>query len=188
VRPRPEGKIFLRMCWSCVYLLPAQRQVIKYFTEVERGLFCSRHAYSAQAFPDTTRTLRTIVWYNHACISNQRDNFLSPSQPPSSKGRQQNCRYRTSSELENSILEINCVTNVTTVLGEPQPQIGYLAVIKEHSDPLMSQVGRHALAPQRPKDAHSEILHPMLQSHSELWSRCDLASFFYDDISVDVFF
>jgi len=33
-------------------------------------------------------------------------------------GRQQKYRYRTSSELENSVLEINHVTNVTTVLGE----------------------------------------------------------------------
>jgi len=33
-------------------------------------------------------------------------------------GRQQKCRYRTSSELEDSVLEINHVTNVTTVLSE----------------------------------------------------------------------
>jgi len=30
---------------------------------------------------DTRKTLRTIIWYKHACTSNQRDNFLSPSEP-----------------------------------------------------------------------------------------------------------
>jgi len=30
---------------------------------------------------DTERTLRTIIWYKRACISNQRDNLLSLSQP-----------------------------------------------------------------------------------------------------------
>ena len=39
-------------------------------------------------------------------------------------------RYRTSSELENSVLEINHVTNVTTVLMRLQPQIGYLAQVQ----------------------------------------------------------
>ena len=34
------------------------------------------------------------------------------------KGRQEKCRYRTSSELEKSVLEINHVTNVTKVLNE----------------------------------------------------------------------
>ena len=42
---------------------------------------------------------------------------------------------RTSSELENFVLEINHVTNVTTVLSEPripQPQIWYLALPHAH--------------------------------------------------------
>ena len=34
------------------------------------------------------------------------------------QGRQQKSRYRTSSELENSVLEVNHGTNVTTVLSE----------------------------------------------------------------------
>ena len=33
-------------------------------------------------------------------------------------------RYRTISELENSVLEINHVTNVTTVLNETAAQVG----------------------------------------------------------------
>ena len=48
-----------------------------------------------------------------------RDNLSqSEASPNLLKGRQQKCRYRTSSELENYVLEINYVTNVTTVLGE----------------------------------------------------------------------
>ena len=52
-------------------------------------------------------------------LGKRRDNLLSPFEPLK-KGRQQKCRYRTSSELENSVLEINHVTNVTvtTVLDE----------------------------------------------------------------------
>jgi len=38
------------------------------------------------------------------------------------------CRYRTSSELGNSVLEINHVTNVTKFLMRLRPQIGYLAL------------------------------------------------------------
>ena len=38
--------------------------------------------------------------------------------PTSKKDVHKKCRYRTSSELENSVLEINHVTNVTTVLDE----------------------------------------------------------------------
>ena len=48
--------------------------------------------------------------------------------PNLSEGRQQKCRYRTISELENSVLEINHVTNVTTVLNETADQVGVLAL------------------------------------------------------------
>jgi len=61
---------------------------------------------------DTVKTLRAIIWYKRACIR-QTTRRLSIAVPISKK-----CRYRTSSELENSILEINHVTNVTTVLNE----------------------------------------------------------------------
>ena len=47
----------------------------------------------------------------------RRDNLLSPSQPLK-KGVNKKCRYRTNSYLENTVLEINHVTNVTTVLSE----------------------------------------------------------------------
>ena len=57
-----------------------------------------------------------IIWYTRACIGNHRDNFLSPSEPLKPDVNKK-CRYRTSSELENSVLEINHVTNVTTVLS-----------------------------------------------------------------------
>ena len=57
-----------------------------------------------------------IIWYTRACIGNHRDNFLSPSKPLKTDVNKK-CRYRTSSELENSVLEINHVTNVTTVLS-----------------------------------------------------------------------
>jgi len=50
-------------------------------------------------------------------LGKRRDNFLSPSRPLQKEG-QQKYRYRTSSQLENSALEINNVTNVTTVLSE----------------------------------------------------------------------
>ena len=47
-------------------------------------------------------------------LGKQRDNLMSPS----NLLKQEKYRYRTSSELENSVLEINHVTNVTTVLNE----------------------------------------------------------------------
>ena len=62
---------------------------------------------------DTVKTLRTIIWYKRACIW-QTTRRLSITV----KGRQHKCRYKTSSELENSVLEIDHVTNVTTVLNE----------------------------------------------------------------------
>jgi|AntRauMFilla1563_2_1112583.scaffolds.fasta_scaffold28299_1 hypothetical protein len=43
---------------------------------------------------------------------------LSLAVPTSLKDVNKTCRYRTSSELENSVLEINHVTNVTIVLDE----------------------------------------------------------------------
>ena len=50
-----------------------------------------------------------LYWANNATTFCRR--------PTSQKGRQEN-RYRTSSELENSVLETNHVTNVTKVLNE----------------------------------------------------------------------
>ena len=66
---------------------------------------------------DTVKTLRTIIWYKRACI---KQTIATPfsGRPNLLKGRQQKCRYRTSSKLENSVLEINHVTNVITVLDE----------------------------------------------------------------------
>jgi hypothetical protein len=54
---------------------------------------------------------------------------LSIAVQTSQKGRQQKCRCRTISELENSVLEVNHVTNVTTVLNETAAQVGVLAVL-----------------------------------------------------------
>ena len=51
-------------------------------------------------------------------LGKQRDTVTFCRHPTSSKGRQEKCCYRTSSELENSVLEINHVTNVTKVLNE----------------------------------------------------------------------
>jgi len=78
---------------------------------------------------DTVKTLRTIIWYTRACIRQTNATTLF-GRPNLKKGRQQKkCRYRTSSELENSVLEINHVTNVTTVLDETaaSDRLGYLA-------------------------------------------------------------
>jgi len=50
---------------------------------------------------------------NVLVLGKQRDDSLSPFQP-----LKRMCRYRTSSELENSVLQINHDTNVTTVLNE----------------------------------------------------------------------
>ena len=64
---------------------------------------------------DTVKALRTIIWYKRACIrqtTRQRSLAVQPLK------KDVKCRYRTSSELENSVLEINQVTNVTTVLNE----------------------------------------------------------------------
>ena len=43
---------------------------------------------------------------------------LSLAVPTSKKDNDKKCRYRTSSEPENSVLEIKHVTNVTTVINE----------------------------------------------------------------------
>jgi len=66
---------------------------------------------------DTVKTLPTIIWYKRACIS-PTTRQLSLDVPTSKKGRQQKCRYRSSSELENPVLEINHVTNLITILSE----------------------------------------------------------------------
>jgi len=66
---------------------------------------------------NTEKTLQTIIWYRRACIK-QTTRQPSLAVPTSSKGRQEKRRHRTSSKLENSVLEINHVTNVNTVLGE----------------------------------------------------------------------
>ena len=66
---------------------------------------------------DTVKTLRMIIWYKRACIR-QRTRPLSVAVPTSKKDVHKKCRYRASSELKNSILEINHVTTVTTVLDE----------------------------------------------------------------------
>jgi len=53
---------------------------------------------------------------NVLVLGKQRDNRLSPSSLLKSTSRKISCT--TSPELENSLLEINHVTNVTTVLNE----------------------------------------------------------------------
>ena len=66
---------------------------------------------------DTVKTLRTIIWYKRACIG-QTTQQPSVAVQPLKKDVKKKCRYRTSSELENSVLEINHVTNVIEVLNE----------------------------------------------------------------------
>jgi len=66
---------------------------------------------------DTVKTLQTIIWCKRACVK-QTTGRPFCRRPTSKKGRQEKCRYRTISELENSVVEINHVTNVTTVLNE----------------------------------------------------------------------
>jgi len=52
-------------------------------------------------------------------LGKQRDDFLLPTEPLKKDVNKNVVQsYRRSSELENSVLEINCVTNVTTVLSE----------------------------------------------------------------------
>jgi len=51
-------------------------------------------------------------------VFDKQSQYLSLAVPTSKKDVHKKCRYRTSSELENSIQEINHVTNVTTVLDE----------------------------------------------------------------------
>ena len=51
-------------------------------------------------------------------VFDKQSRHLSLAVPTSKKDVHKTCRYRTSSELENSVLEINHVTNVTTVLDE----------------------------------------------------------------------
>ena len=66
---------------------------------------------------DTVKTLRTIIWYKRACFG-QITRQPSVAVQPLKKDVKKKCRDRTSSELENSVLEINHVTNVTKVLNE----------------------------------------------------------------------
>ena len=66
---------------------------------------------------DTVKTLRTIIWYKRACIV-QTTRQPSVAVQPLKTDVKKKCRYRTSSELENIVLEINHVTNVTKVLNE----------------------------------------------------------------------
>jgi len=48
---------------------------------------------------DTVKTLRTIIWYKRACIR-QTTRQSSLAVRPSKNGRQQKCRYRTTSKLK----------------------------------------------------------------------------------------
>ena len=66
---------------------------------------------------DTVKTLRTIIWYKRACIG-QTTRQPSVAVQSLKKDEEKKSRYRTSSELENSVLEINHVRNVTKVLNE----------------------------------------------------------------------
>ena len=70
---------------------------------------------------DTVNTLRTIIWYKRLCIgqtTRQPSAAVQPFKKDVKKNSITTCRYRTSSEIENSVLEINHVTNVTKVLNK----------------------------------------------------------------------
>jgi len=56
----------------------------------------------------TAKTLRMIIWYKRACIGQTRDQFL---------WNQKKCRCRTSSNLENSVLELNYIIDVIIALN-----------------------------------------------------------------------
>jgi len=61
--------------------------------------------------------LHRVGRYKRAC-NRQTTRRLSLTVSTSKKDVNKKCHYRTSSKLENSVLEINHVTNVTTVLSE----------------------------------------------------------------------
>ena len=84
---------------------------------------------------DTVKTLRTIIWYKRACIM-ETTQLLSIAVQTSKKDVNKSVFYRTSSELENSVLEINHVTNVTTVLNETAVS-GWGSCWGHHSDSVL---------------------------------------------------
>jgi len=73
---------------------------------------------SAKGAPhDGQDTVRTIIG-TKVLVFDKQSRHLSLAVPTSKKDVHKECRYRASSELENSVLEINHVTNMTTVLDE----------------------------------------------------------------------
>jgi len=91
---------------------------------------------------DTVKTLRTIIWYKRACIRQTTRQLCVaiPTRQPLKKDVNRKCRYRTSLDLENTVLEINHVTNVTAVLSWSRPI--NTNKTKQHTPQFLVGVGR----------------------------------------------